>query len=123
MIEIFMSTALLMICHYRPNRCPRPSPSPIGTTAALLPRRHHCTDAPDAHLSSPQRARHQLFFEPIDEYIDRYGLEEVYCYSSDFPHLEGGKDPMTRFSNRLERLGPAIMEKFFVTNGEYLLPA
>jgi len=64
-----------------------------------------------------------FFFEPIDEYIDRYGLEEVYCYSSDFPHLEGGKDPMIRFANRLERLGPDVMEKFFVTNGEYLLPA
>lgn len=62
-------------------------------------------------------------FEPVDEYIDRYGLEDVYCYASDFPHLEGGKDPMDRFATRLERLGPEVMEKFFVKNGELLLPA
>jgi hypothetical protein len=62
-------------------------------------------------------------FEPVDDYIDRYGLEEVYCYASDFPHMEGGRDPMARFAGRLERFGPAMMEKFFVKNGEWLLPA
>ncbi len=61
-------------------------------------------------------------FEPVDEFIERYGLEDVYCYASDYPHLEGGKDPMGRFAARLERLGPHIMEKFFVQNGAYLLP-
>jgi hypothetical protein len=29
---------------------------------------------------------------------------------------------MGRFVKRLERLGPEVMEKFFVKNGEYLLP-
>jgi predicted TIM-barrel fold metal-dependent hydrolase len=62
-------------------------------------------------------------FEHVDEYIARYGLEDVYCYASDFPHIEGGKDPMGRFVKRLEGLGPEVMEKFFVKNGEYLIPA
>jgi hypothetical protein len=62
-------------------------------------------------------------FEPVDEYIGRYGLEDVYCYASDFPHIEGGKDLMGRFARRLEKLGPNVMEKFFVKNGEWLLPA
>ncbi|MET0660133.1 MAG: amidohydrolase family protein [Steroidobacteraceae bacterium] len=61
-------------------------------------------------------------FEPIDEYIDRYGLEDVFCFGSDYPHVEGGKDPMGRLAGRLERLGPRMLEKFFVTNGEWLLP-
>jgi predicted TIM-barrel fold metal-dependent hydrolase len=61
-------------------------------------------------------------FENVDQYIDTYGLDDVYCYSSDFPHVEGGKDPMVKFAKRLERLGPAIMEKFFVMNGTHLLP-
>jgi hypothetical protein len=61
-------------------------------------------------------------FEHVDEYIARYGLEDVYCYASDFPHIEGGKDPMGRFVKRLEGLGPEVMEKFFVKNGEYLIP-
>ena len=61
-------------------------------------------------------------FEHVDEYIEKYDLEDVYCYASDYPHIEGGKDPMDRFANRLERLGPKIMEKFFVNNGTYVLP-
>ena len=62
-------------------------------------------------------------FETVDLYFERYGLDDVYCYASDYPHIEGGKDPMGRFAGRLQRLGPRIMEKFFVTNGAYLLPA
>lgn len=62
-------------------------------------------------------------FEPVDRYIERYGLEDVYCYASDYPHLEGGKYAMQTFAQKLERLGPRIMEKFFVTNAEYLIPA
>ena len=62
-------------------------------------------------------------FEPVDQYIERYGLEDVYCYASDYPHPEGGKDAMARFARAMERLGPKIMEKFFITNGEYLIPA
>lgn len=61
-------------------------------------------------------------FENVDEYIERYGLEDVYCYSSDFPHVEGGRDPMGTHAQRLEKLGPKILEKFFVTNGAWLLP-
>jgi hypothetical protein len=30
---------------------------------------------------------------------------------------------MACFAGRLERFGPAVMEKFFVKNGEWLLPA
>ena len=62
-------------------------------------------------------------FEKVDEYIEQYDLEDVISYASDYPHIEGGKDPMDRFVARLERLGPEVMEKFFVTNGTYLLPA
>jgi hypothetical protein len=62
-------------------------------------------------------------FEPVDDYLDRYGLTDVYCYASDYPHLEGGRDPMVKFARRLERFGPEVMEKFFVTNGQHLVPA
>jgi hypothetical protein len=30
---------------------------------------------------------------------------------------------MRTFADRLQRLGPKIMEKFFVSNGAYLIPA
>ena len=61
-------------------------------------------------------------FEPVDMYFERYDLDDIYCYSSDYPHLEGGRGTMHSFAARLERLGPEIMEKFFVKNGSYLLP-
>jgi len=61
-------------------------------------------------------------FEEIDTYIRRFGLEEVYCYAGDYPHVEGGFDPMAFWADRLAGSGEAVAEKFFVTNGEFLLP-
>ena len=61
-------------------------------------------------------------WENVGVYVDHYGLTDVYCYASDFPHVEGGFDPMGFWSKRLERFGPEMMEKFFVTNGQFLLP-
>jgi len=61
-------------------------------------------------------------FEDLGAYIGLYGLEEVYCYASDYPHLEGGTAPMTKFSNSIARFGSQVMRKFFVENGTWLLP-
>jgi predicted TIM-barrel fold metal-dependent hydrolase len=61
-------------------------------------------------------------FEPVDEYIDKFGLEDVYCYASDYPHPEGGAYAMHTFGKKLERHGSAIMQKFFVENGAFLVP-
>jgi predicted TIM-barrel fold metal-dependent hydrolase len=61
-------------------------------------------------------------FEDLGSYIGLYGLEEVYCYASDYPHLEGGTAPMTKFSNSIARFGSDVMRKFFVENGQWLLP-
>jgi predicted TIM-barrel fold metal-dependent hydrolase len=62
-------------------------------------------------------------FEPVADYIERYGYEECYCYSSDFPHPEGGTRPREEFAENIGRLGPEVAEKLFVSNGEWLLPA
>jgi len=61
-------------------------------------------------------------FEPVGTYIEKFGLEDVYCFASDYPHVEGGKRPVDKFAESLEPLGHDIMEKFFVTNGELMLP-
>jgi len=60
--------------------------------------------------------------EPIDVYIDRYGLAETYMFSTDYPHVEGGKDPVGKFLGRLGRFGDDLLERFFVGNAELLLP-
>jgi predicted TIM-barrel fold metal-dependent hydrolase len=62
-------------------------------------------------------------FEPVADYIDRYGFAECYCYSSDFPHPEGGVRPIQEFAEHIGRLGQSVAERFFVANGEWLLPA
>lgn len=61
-------------------------------------------------------------FEPVDVYIEQFGLDDCYCFSSDWPHPEGGRDPMGAMAARLSRLGPQILEKFFVRNGQLLMP-
>ena len=61
-------------------------------------------------------------FEPVGQYIDHFGLEEVYCFASDFPHHEGGKDPMGKFVKSLEGKSDELLRKFFITNGAWLLP-
>jgi predicted TIM-barrel fold metal-dependent hydrolase len=61
--------------------------------------------------------------EPVDQYVRRYGMEEIYCFSSDYPHIEGGRDPVQTFYDSVKGLGDAMVEKFFVSNGARILPA
>ena len=60
-------------------------------------------------------------FEPVASWIERSGFEEVYVFSTDFPHEEGGVNPVESFSRDLAPLGPAVAERFFVINGADLL--
>lgn len=62
-------------------------------------------------------------FEPVDEFFEQYPeLGSCYCFSSDYPHVEGGRDTKRVFAERIAPLGADIMERFFVTNGAWLLP-
>lgn len=62
-------------------------------------------------------------FEPIDRMIKNYGLAECYCYSSDFPHPEGGTHPVQEFADWIKPLGQKQAESFFVSNADWVLPA
>jgi predicted TIM-barrel fold metal-dependent hydrolase len=64
-----------------------------------------------------------FWFENVADFIDHYGLKECYCYSSDFPHPEGGTKPQKDFEQSLRRLGQSSAESFYVTNSEWVLPA
>jgi predicted TIM-barrel fold metal-dependent hydrolase len=61
-------------------------------------------------------------FEPIDVYLERYGIPEVYCFATDFPHVEGGTSPLEDLAERLDAIDDSTFEDFFVHNGELLLP-
>ena len=70
-----------------------------------------------------RNVRVSLFdIEPVDVYIEQFGMPEVYCYASDYPHPEGGKDPMGDISAKLERFGPEVLRQVFVENAQWLLP-
>jgi len=70
-----------------------------------------------------RNVRVSLFdIEPVDVYIDQFGMPEIYCYASDYPHPEGGRNPMGDVSGKLERLGPEVMRKVFVENGLWIMP-
>jgi len=61
-------------------------------------------------------------FEDVGMYIERHGLDDIFCFSTDYPHVEGGGNALSTFYDKIQRLGPDVVEKFFVTNGQYVLP-
>jgi predicted TIM-barrel fold metal-dependent hydrolase len=62
-----------------------------------------------------------FFWERTARQIERYGMPDVYAFSTDFPHPEGGTDPIGRMAADIEPLGPEAVEAFFVGNAELLL--
>jgi len=62
--------------------------------------------------------------EPVEKWLERYPhLQSIYCYSSDFPHPEGKSYSLKVFYDRIAPLGDDVVEKFFVTNSQLILPA
>jgi predicted TIM-barrel fold metal-dependent hydrolase len=64
-----------------------------------------------------------FFWEKTARQIERYGMPEIYAFSTDFPHPEGGTDPIGRMGSDIRSLGEEAVEAFFVRNAELLLPA
>ncbi len=79
----------------------------------------------EPHLAEMKRlpseqAREQLRFTPypfedVGQLI-RESTPELYLFSSDYPHAEGGRDPLGRFERSLEGLGDSVRERFYATN-------
>jgi predicted TIM-barrel fold metal-dependent hydrolase len=44
------------------------------------------------------------------------GCEDIALFSSDYPHIEGGRNPMKRFNESLEGVSPTARRKFFRDN-------
>ena len=60
--------------------------------------------------------------EDIGLMVERYGLGEVYVFSTDFPAPEGGRDPLDKMASSVSRHGPEAVERLLITNAEWLLP-
>jgi len=82
----------------------------------------HLTLTPEEYIQRNVRVS-GFVWEPIDAYFDRFPwLQDVLVYGSDYPHYEGGQDPSAQFAEQLARFGPEVLEKFFVTNAQLLMP-
>jgi predicted TIM-barrel fold metal-dependent hydrolase len=83
----------------------------------------YLSSKPSEYLARNVRVTPFALWEDIGWYFERYPLlADCYCYSTDYPHFEGGEDSMRLFYERVAPLGDTIVEKFFRTNGELLLP-
>ena len=60
--------------------------------------------------------------EDLIKMVDRYGGAEVYVFNSDFPHIEGSRDPIAKFRKWTDRMDPAYEPKFYVENAGLLFP-
>ncbi|SNS15963.1 Predicted metal-dependent hydrolase, TIM-barrel fold [Sphingomonas laterariae] len=60
--------------------------------------------------------------EDLCTMVDRYGLSEVYVFNSDFPHIEGSRDPVGKFRKWTDRMDPAYEPQFYCENAELLFP-
>jgi predicted TIM-barrel fold metal-dependent hydrolase len=82
--------------------------------------REVCSMLPSEYLRRNFRAT-PFVHEDVGGMIDHFGLEEVYCFSTDFPHPEGGRAPLQKMTSTLSGHDDEIMEKFLVGNSELLL--
>jgi predicted TIM-barrel fold metal-dependent hydrolase len=60
--------------------------------------------------------------ENLANMIDRYGMAGAYIFSTDYPHIEGSRDPYGKFGNWLRRLPRDYPKKFYVDNAQLLFP-
>jgi len=78
---------------------------------------------PSAYLERNVRVTPYVF-EPIAQYYERYPqVADSYCFSTDYPHVEGGEHSKRVFFDQLAGFGDDVLRQFFVTNGALLLPA
>jgi predicted TIM-barrel fold metal-dependent hydrolase len=85
----------------------------------------------DKTLASFQRTPTQQFteqmaftpfvFEEVGAFIDQSN-PDLYLFSSDYPHIEGGRNPIARFESTLGERGAAVRDKFYEENFLRIFP-
>jgi predicted TIM-barrel fold metal-dependent hydrolase len=78
---------------------------------------------PSEYLARNVRVTPFNQFEPVERELERYPhLRSCYCFSSDYPHYEGGIDSKRMLYERLVSLGDDVLDGFFRRNAQLLLP-
>ena len=67
----------------------------------------------------------QLWFTPfpgeqVGNLIDQTG-DDLYMFSSDYPHPEGGTDPLGKFKATLTKANPTSLDKFYAENFQTMM--
>jgi predicted TIM-barrel fold metal-dependent hydrolase len=85
------------------------------------------TEEPLRRLQAPPSdyvRRHLKFTpfpgEPVGWMIEQAG-PELFMFSTDYPHPEGGRDPLAKFAKALASTSPADQERFYAANLTELL--
>ncbi|HEV7384873.1 MAG TPA: amidohydrolase family protein [Phenylobacterium sp.] len=60
-------------------------------------------------------------FEAVGDLIDQSN-EDLYLFSTDYPHIEGGRNPIARFETALGERGEAVRGKFYAENFLRIFP-
>ena len=105
-----------------------------GWVPAMLRRLDHAVSIwarSEPHLADMSRTpseqvRDQLRFTPypfedVGQLI-RESAPELYLFSSDYPHAEGGRDPLGRFERSLEGFDESVKARFYSQNFDALYP-
>ncbi len=60
-------------------------------------------------------------YEPVGDLIDQSN-DELYLFSTDYPHVEGGRNPIGRFEGALGERSEAVRAKFYAENFLRIFP-
>lgn len=83
----------------------------------------HISMLPSEYINRQVRVTPFNDFEPVARDFERYpNIADSYCYATDYPHVEGGKESKLKMYDQIAPLGTEVVEKFFVRNAELLLP-
>jgi uncharacterized protein len=83
----------------------------------------------EPNLAMPMRAseyaRRQVRFtpvpsEPLGWMIEQAG-SDLFLFSSDYPHIEGGRNPLKRFESAMPNATEEDKDRFYATNFTYLM--
>ena len=105
-----------------------------GWVPDMIRRLDHAVEIwarPEPHLaemkrSPSQQLRDQMRFTPYPfeavGALVRESWPELYLFSSDYPHAEGGRDPIARFEASTLELSDSERSQFFGGNFQVLYP-